>query len=95
MRLVWVVLFLAVLAIGLIHIRRAEVTAQHEFQRLKAEEISLHRKIWIEQVEFSRLTTPAETRRRASGMALRLVDKHHGWMSIARRDDFSVTTESR
>ena len=95
MRLAWMVLFLAVLAIGLIHIRRAEVSAQHEFQRLKAQEISLRREIWIEQVEFSRLTTPAETRRRASEMALRLVDKHHGWMSIAGRDDFSITPESR
>ena len=95
MRLVWLILFLAVLAIGLIHIRRAEVTAQHEIQRLKAQEVSLNRQIWIKQVEFARLTTPEQTQRRASGMAMNLVDKHHGWMRIARRDNSSETIESR
>ena len=95
MRLAWVVLFLAVLAIGLIHIRRSEVAAQHEFQLLKAQQVKIRREIWAEQVEFSRLTTPAETHRRASGMALRLVDKHHGWASIARLEDSPANPESR
>ena len=95
MRLVWIIIFLAVLAIGLIHIRRAEVTAQHDIQRLKAQEVSLNRQIWIKQVEFARLTTPQQTQQRARDMAMNLVNKHHGWMRIARRDNFSVTPESR
>ena len=70
MRLAAVILILGATAVGLVHIRRTELSAQHEIQQLQATEIQLRRRLWDQQVHLSRLMSPVEVRRRALAMNL-------------------------
>ena len=95
MRLAWVILFLAVLAVGLVHIRRTDVWAQHEIQRLDSQDVSLRRAIWLEQGEFYRRSSPMETDRRADQLGLRLLGRHQGSPDLAGLNDYSNNDDIR
>ncbi len=74
MRLGLVIAALAMVAVGLVQIRRAEIAARHEIQRLETQQISLRRTLWDQQIRLGYLTAPREVRRRAGQMALDLVE---------------------
>ncbi len=64
MRLAVVIIFLTSIAVGLVHLRRAEITAKHAAQRLQMKQVTLRRKLWDQQNHLSRLTLPQEVNRR-------------------------------
>jgi hypothetical protein len=75
-RIAIVILSLAVMAVGLVHLRRAELIARHESQQLQLQQVKLRRQLWDQQIDLSYLATPAEVRRRSEEMCLDLVDKN-------------------
>lgn len=64
MRLATIILALGAIAVGLVHLRRAEMVARYEVQQLQVTQVRLRRTLWDQQVRLSRLMTPAELRRR-------------------------------
>ena len=74
MRLAVVILAMAVIAIGLVQIRRSELAARHEIQLLKARDTELRRAVWDQQVRLGYLTAPSEVLRRADEMSLGLTN---------------------
>lgn len=73
MRMGLVVAALAVIAVALVHIRRAEIAARHQTQQSRLRQVKLRRKLWDQQIRLGLLTTPEEVRRRAAQMRLELV----------------------
>lgn len=76
MRIAVVILSLAGVAVGLVHLRRAELIARHESQQLQLQQVTLRRQLWDQQIHLSYLAAPAEVRRRSEEMCLDLVDKN-------------------
>ena len=74
-RLVLVIFSLAAIAVGQVHIRRADATVCHEIQQLQRRQVSLRRRLWDQQVRLGYLTAPDELRHRAGLMALQLTEK--------------------
>jgi len=81
MRLGFVIIVLAAMAVGLVQIRREEMTARHQIQSLRAAQVKIRRTLWEQQVRMGELTAPQTVRRRAAEMALGLIDK----AEVARR----------
>ena len=75
MRIAAVIVALTVMAVSLVHIRRAELVARHDAQELQLQQVTLRRQLWDQQITLSNLATPAEVRRRAEEMSLDLVNK--------------------
>jgi len=75
-RIAIVILSLAGVAVGLVHLRRAELIARHESQQLQLQQVTLRRQLWDQQIHLSYLAAPAEVRRRSEEMCLDLVDKN-------------------
>ena len=65
---------LAAIAVGLVHLRRREVTVQHRIQRMRLEHVAMRRKLWDQQVELGFLTGPQEIQRRMEGTSLTRLD---------------------
>ena len=78
MRLVLIILMLAGIALAMVHIRRAEVLAQHEVMGLQDQQIRLRRTLNDQQVHLSRLGAPLEVRQRAKEMGISLMLKGRG-----------------
>ena len=76
MRLALIIILLAVIALGLVHIRRMESTARCEIHRLRLQQTMLRRRVWDQQVRLGYLTAPTEIRRRADVMALGLIESN-------------------
>ncbi len=72
MRLAIVIVSVAAIAVGLVHLRRTEIATRHRIQRLSAEQIRLRRVLWDQQVRLGELTAPGRVRQRADEMALGL-----------------------
>jgi len=70
-----VILLLGCIAVTLVHIRRAEITARHEIQRHQIKQVKLRRKLSDQQVRLGYLTSPGEVDKRAQEMKLDLVHK--------------------
>ena len=81
MRLGIVIIVLAAIAVGLVQIRRAEMTTRHQIQSLRSAQVKIRRTLWGQQVRMGELTAPQQVRRRAAEMALGLIDK----AEVARR----------
>lgn len=81
MRIAIVILSLAVMAVGLVHLRRAELIARHESQQLQLQQVKLRRQLWDQQINLSYLAAPAEVRRRSEEMCLDLVDRNGSAMN--------------
>ena len=75
------ILALAVVAVGLVHLRRAELIARHDAQRLQLEQVKLRRLLWDQQITLSYLAAPAEVRRRSEEMCLDLVKQDRSAMN--------------
>jgi len=67
-----VIALLAAVAVGLVQIRRAEIAARHEIEKLQRQQVALRRKMWDQQIQMGILTTPEEIRRRAIELGLQL-----------------------
>lgn len=78
MRLLPIIVFLSAIAVGVVHIRRAEITSRHEIQRLQSRRVEVRRLLWDQQVQLSKRMAPAEIRRRADEMCLELVEADAG-----------------
>lgn len=75
MRICLIIVALAAIAVGLVHIRRAETSANHRIQQLQSEQDNLRRTLHTQQVILSRLITPKEVRRRMEDMDIRLTSR--------------------
>ncbi len=71
MRTTLVILVIAIVAVCLVHIRRAEMTVRHEIQRCCDREIRLRRELWDQQARIGRLTAPREVRRKVLALNAR------------------------
>ncbi len=80
LRLAIVIVTLAAMAVGLVHIRRAELIARHESQQFQLRQVTLRRRLWDQQIALSYLTAPAEVRRRSEELCLGLVEKDRSAM---------------
>jgi len=70
LRLAVVIISLAAIAVAMVHVRRGEITAMHEIQRLETDQVALRRRLWDQQVELGRVLSPEEIRRRIEEMAI-------------------------
>ena len=70
MRLALVILALGAIAVGLVHIRRAELSARHEIQQLQVAEVKLRRRLWDQQVRMGQLVSPREVDKRMAALAI-------------------------
>jgi len=84
MRWALVLVALAAVGIGLVHIRRDVVRHRHEIRQLDREQVRLRRALWDQQVHLSELTSPSE---------IRLAVETHA-LDMAERTGPSVTTLS-
>lgn len=75
MRFAMVIVSLTAIALGLIHLRRAELVARYQIQQIEDRQEQLRRRLQGQQVRLSRLVAPAEVRRRAEERSLGLVEK--------------------
>ena len=75
MRFAMVIVSLAAIAVALVHIRRAEITARHEIQSLQLKQVDQRRRMWDQQIRLSQLTAPAQVRKRVDEMSLDLVER--------------------
>jgi cell division protein FtsL len=74
-RFAMVIVSLAAIAVSLVHIRRAEITARHDIQSLQLRQVEQRRRMWDQQVRLGQLTAPAQIRKRAEEMSLGLVQR--------------------
>ena len=88
MRIVVVIISLAAIALGLVHIRRAEMSVQYELQRVRTEQVELRRRLWDQQVRMGLLTAPDEVRRRAEDMSLGLTHRTGAQRQHAIRPEY-------
>ena len=58
MRLVPVIIVLAAIAVGMVHIRRQQVACAHEIQSLRSREVQLRRQLWDQHARLGYLTSP-------------------------------------
>ena len=73
MRMGLVIVLLAGLAVGLVHVRRAEIITRHEIQQFRMRQVKLRRQLWDQQIRLGLLTAPDKVRRRVEQMKLDLV----------------------
>jgi hypothetical protein len=90
-----VIVALAAMAVGLVHVRRAEVIACHEAQQLQLRQMKLRRRLWDQQIALSYLTAPSEVRRRSEEMCLGLVEKDRSAASAKDKATHRPTVTKR
>ncbi|MFP4053998.1 MAG: hypothetical protein ACLFV7_09060 [Phycisphaerae bacterium] len=71
-RIAAVMLILASVAVGLVHIRREQTVAAHEIQRLQRRRVILRRELSDRMVRVGGLTSPDQVIRRTRNLALDL-----------------------
>jgi hypothetical protein len=71
-RLGLVIFAMTAIAVSIVHIRRAEVSARHEMQRLETQQIALRRQEVYHQSALEFLLTPTQLQERAKEMSLDL-----------------------
>jgi len=88
-RLGFLIISLASVTVALVHLRRMEVSARHETQRLEMRQVQLRRRLWDQQVDLSRLTAPQKVREQVRNGLLGLVEKDQ---PVTTPDDDSSPT---
>jgi hypothetical protein len=73
-RLAVVIIALAAMAVTLVHVRRAEITARHQIEQLNLQRRQLRRTLWDQQIALGRLTNPQAVKDRGGEMGLGLVE---------------------
>ncbi len=72
LRFAWVILLLAAVGVGVVHLRLQQNAARTEIQRLEADRLKLRRTLWEQQERIGELTAPRQVRQRSHEMALEL-----------------------
>jgi hypothetical protein len=85
MRLALIIVSFAAIAVGLVHLRRAEVAVQHRIQSLQREEVLLRRELADRDVRLGELTRPAEIRRRVERSSVGLIGEDGDEPHLANR----------
>lgn len=85
MRLALIIVSFAAIAVGLVHLRRAEVAVQHRIQSLQREEVLLRRELADRDVRLGELTRPAEIRRRVERSSVGLIGEDGDESHLANR----------
>ncbi len=68
MRISLVIATLAAIAVGMVHLRRAQTRAHHQVHRLQMEQIALRTKLYDQQRALGFLTAPKQVQERARRM---------------------------
>jgi hypothetical protein len=82
-RISLVIVLLAAITAGMVHLRRAETRAHHRVHRLQVEQIHLRRKLYDQQSDLGRLTAPKRVRQRAKRLNVRLINRLEGSRTLA------------
>jgi len=82
-RIAVVIVSLAAIAVGLVNIRRAEISLRHETCTLKAREEHLQGKYRSQDIDFGYLTAPAEVKRRGDEQGLQVTDRDKARYCVA------------
>jgi len=85
MRLALVIVALAGIAVGLVHIRRAEMSVRHEIQCLRLQQISLRRRLWDQQVRLGEIMAPARVRLLAKRLGMVMPGEMPLYVELADR----------
>jgi cell division protein FtsB len=75
MRMAFVIVSLAAIAVAVVHLRRQDVAVQSEIVSLEARQVVLRRQVWDRQVQLGELTAPVAVRQRARMLALDVIDR--------------------
>lgn len=69
-----VIMAVAAIAIGIIHIRRTELSISHELQSLELQGIKYRRQIWQKQVDLGHVISPPTIKQQVTAMGLELIE---------------------
>ena len=72
MRIAFVIISMTLIAVALVHIRRAELPIRHEMECLETRHAALRRELRDRQMRLGHQTTPQAIRFRADAMSLDL-----------------------
>jgi hypothetical protein len=72
MRIAFLIISMTLIAVALVHIRRAELPLRHEMQCLETQHAALRRDLWDRQMRLGYQTTPQAVQFRADAMSLDL-----------------------
>ncbi len=75
MRISLIIVALAAIAVGKLHIRRCELQANCRIQQLQWERIHLRRELYDQQADLGRLISPGQVRQRMRRMNMRLTNR--------------------
>lgn len=89
MRIAVVILALAAIGWCKVHIRRSEMTARHQVQKLRARRVVLRRQLWDRQARMAVVASPGQVRRRIDRMGLDLVHQSESRVRMAGAADES------
>ena len=75
MRIILVIVALAAIGVGIVHVRRGQTRSHHEIQRLQMRQVQLRRQLYDQQAALGRLTMPRDVLRRTDRMGIPLVER--------------------
>jgi len=75
MRISLIIVALAAIAVGVVHIRHCETRTNYQIQHLQLEQIYLRRKLYDQQADLARLISPGQVRQRMEQMDVRLTNR--------------------
>ena len=75
MRITIVIVALAAIMVGMVHLRRTRTNLRNEIQKMENQQIALKRELQDQQIRLGRAMAPSEIRRRTAEMALQMVER--------------------
>jgi hypothetical protein len=75
MRWAPVVILLAAIAAGLVHLRREQTHERYRIRRLQLQQVAIRRELWDQQGRLSEATTPQRVRQFVQAHGLDLADR--------------------
>ncbi|MFW6062342.1 MAG: hypothetical protein ACOC93_05990 [Planctomycetota bacterium] len=85
MRLAFMILMITAMAVALVHLRRSEIAARHDIQRMESQRVRLRRQLWDAQVQLAEKLRPEVVRHRAERLALDVTAPHEERTVVAAR----------
>ena len=85
MRIFLVIATLAAIAVGMVHLRRAQTRAHHQIHRLQMAQIRLRARLYDQQQRLGSLTAPKRVEERARRMDVRLTHRVRSPAPLAAR----------
>jgi hypothetical protein len=83
-RFALLIIALAVVTVGIVHLRREEIRARHQLQDLQIRQVKLRRALYDQQARLGMLTCPRRVRQRAAQLAVDLTDRKVAPVGVAR-----------